>query len=72
MPRAAKLIRGDGLSVLDVQVRDFSGSGCCVGTPSARLLPAHFSLRIDGVEGEWRCEVRWCSGSEAGVRFLTG
>jgi hypothetical protein len=70
--RSARLILNGRRNGLDVQLRDISEDGCRIRTPNAALLPVRFGILIEGMAGEIACELRWRSGSEAGIRFLTG
>ena len=60
----------DGRTILEVQVRDISDGGCRIWSRKPSEVPDHFTIRIVGVCGERRCDVRWRSGDEIGVQFL--
>jgi hypothetical protein len=68
--RGAKIIYNNRLSVAEAQVRDLSEKGCRIRVSAASLLPTTFDIRITGIDGERRCEVRWRKGTELGVLFL--
>ena len=70
-----KVLRGaqvlsPGRPLCHVQVRDISAGGCRIWSRTITEVPDRFTIRIVGVEGERRCEVRWRAGDELGVRFL--
>lgn len=67
--RGAK-VTSPGAPLREVQVRDISTGGCRIWSRSIASLPDRFTIRIVGVAGERRCEVRWRAGDELGVRFL--
>jgi hypothetical protein len=69
-----KVLRGarvtiPGEPVREVQVRDISTGGCRIWSRHIASLPDRFTIRIVGIAGERRCEVRWRYGEELGVRF---
>lgn len=70
-----KVLRGarvtsPGQPPREVQVRDISSGGCRIWSRDIASLPDRFSIRIVGVAGERRCDVRWRAGEELGVKFL--
>jgi hypothetical protein len=68
--RGAKIIFNNRVSVVDAQVRDISDGGCRIRVAAPAHLPATFLLQITGMPGEKRCEARWRTNSEIGVKFI--
>lgn len=70
-----KVLRGaqvvcPGHPLCHVQVRDISAGGCRIWSRTIAEVPDRFAIRIVGVEGVRRCEVRWRLGDELGLRFV--
>ena len=53
-------------------VNDISKSGARVFFEEVPNLPDHVQLVIHHPESEHHCEVRWTSGDEAGLKFVSG
>ena len=69
MLRGARVVSG-GRTLLEVQVREISESGCRIYCRTPKEVPERFVIQIVGFPGERPCEVRWRSGEELDLRFL--
>lgn len=54
---------------LSCSVTDLSNSGARITVDEEQELPEVFSIKIDGVNRKRKAELRWRTGTQAGLEF---
>jgi hypothetical protein len=67
--RGGRVMDEQGITRLEVQVREISHSGCRIWSRTPAAVPDHFTIRIVGFDRPRRCEVCWREGEELGLLF---
>ena len=67
--RGGRVTDEHGATLLEVQVREISESGCRIWSRTPAAVPNRFVIRIVGFDHPRHCEVCWREGEELGLRF---
>ena len=67
--RGGRVMDQHGATLVEVQVREISESGCRIWSRTPAAVPDRFVIRIVGVDRQRQCEVRWREGEELGLSF---